>query len=75
MPTGQEIRRFEGHKRDVNTAIFSPDGQTIFTASEDGTARVWPSIEQLLELAESLVQRDTPEFNEEERIRFGVGEE
>ena len=31
----------KGHKRDVTTAEFSPDGQTIVTASCDYTAKLW----------------------------------
>jgi WD40 repeat protein/energy-coupling factor transporter ATP-binding protein EcfA2 len=30
-----------GHKGDVVSAIFSPDGLRVATASRDGTARVW----------------------------------
>ncbi len=40
-----------GHKDNVRGASFSPDGQHIVTASEDGTARLWDlSGEQLAEL-------------------------
>jgi hypothetical protein len=31
----------EGHSRSVYTAVFSPDGQRVVTASDDGTARLW----------------------------------
>ena len=32
--------KFE-HRKMVNTAVFSPDGQHILTASEDGMAKLW----------------------------------
>lgn len=31
----------QGHDAQVNSVEFSPDGQRIVTASDDGTARVW----------------------------------
>ncbi len=31
-----------GHTLGVTSAVFSPDGQRILTASEDGTAGLWP---------------------------------
>lgn len=36
---GRAILR--GHTAPVNSAQFSPDGQHVVTASDDGTARVW----------------------------------
>jgi WD40 repeat protein/serine/threonine protein kinase len=33
--------RFEGHTDIVHTAVFSPDGRTVLTASRDGSARLW----------------------------------
>jgi WD40 repeat protein len=29
------------HDGSVNSALFSPDGQRVVTASEDNTARLW----------------------------------
>jgi len=36
----------------VNSAIFSPDGEHILTASDDGTARLWDAIGQELAVLE-----------------------
>lgn len=37
----REVRTFSGHDNDVNTVRFSPDGQTVLTSSDDGTAGLW----------------------------------
>lgn len=37
-----------GHRGGVNSAVFSPDGKTIATASDDSTARLWLTSGQLL---------------------------
>ena len=39
--TGDEIRRFEGHRDFVRTANISPDGRRIFTVSSSHTGRLW----------------------------------
>jgi WD40 repeat protein len=39
--TGKETLELEGHEGTVNSAVFSPDGKRIVTASDDGTARIW----------------------------------
>jgi WD40 repeat protein len=36
-----EIRRFEGHTREVASVSVSPDGQYLLTASWDSTVRLW----------------------------------
>ena len=44
------------HGGAVTYAAFSPDGERVVTASEDGTARPWlVHLSDLLELAESLL--------------------
>jgi WD40 repeat protein len=40
-PTGQDLDEVNGHNGWVVSAVFSPDGSRVVTASHDGTARVW----------------------------------
>jgi WD40 repeat protein len=39
--TGESVRRFPGHRIDVNIVAFSEDGSMLATAGDDGVARVW----------------------------------
>lgn len=39
--TGKQLHRFTGHTARVRSAVFSPDGKLVLTASMDGTARTW----------------------------------
>lgn len=50
--TGQEIRRFSGHRDVVRAAALSPDAGRLLTGSADNSARLWDtrSGEQLLQL-------------------------
>lgn len=41
LPSGAEMPRLVGHKRDVAGISFSPDGRTLATISDDGTVRLW----------------------------------
>ena len=41
LPTGSELRRFDGHTAGVIAAVFSPDGRQVLTGSHDGSARLW----------------------------------
>jgi WD40 repeat protein len=41
VATGEALHTLAGHTDWVTSAAFSPDGQRVVTASDDGTARVW----------------------------------
>lgn len=41
LATEREIVRFDGHRGNVTAVIFSPDGETAFTAGTDETVRAW----------------------------------
>jgi WD40 repeat protein/serine/threonine protein kinase len=41
LATRQVVVEFRGHEREVEAAVFSPDGRSIITGSRDRTVRVW----------------------------------
>jgi WD40 repeat protein len=53
--SGQLIAILQGHTDKLETAVFSPDGQRIVTASADHTARVFRVV-TLSEIADLLAK-------------------
>ena len=41
--TGQGLKELKGHTKVINSAVFSPNGKYIVSASDDGTVRIWDS--------------------------------
>jgi WD40 repeat protein len=39
--SGEELHKFEGHTRSVNSLCWDPEGKRLASASEDGTIRIW----------------------------------
>ncbi|MGD1712485.1 WD40 repeat domain-containing protein, partial [Dapis sp. BLCC M172] len=45
----REINCLQGHEDEVNGVVFSPDGETIATASDDNTVKLWNQEGKLLQ--------------------------
>ncbi|MEP0840140.1 CHAT domain-containing protein [Coleofasciculus sp. FACHB-64] len=43
-----QLAVLQGHEYGINSAVFSPDGRQILTASGDGTAQLWDNQSNLL---------------------------
>jgi WD40 repeat protein len=38
---GEEVGRLAGHQTRINALVFTPDGKSLVSASDDGTALIW----------------------------------
>ncbi len=60
LATGKEIRRFVGHKWPVTAAGFTGDSSIIFSASRDGTVRIWDTTTgnpiQVIKISEPIIR-------------------
>jgi WD40 repeat protein len=58
--TGRTVGILDGHLDQVQSAVFSPDGDHIVTTSFDKTARIWrvfPTTRKLIDQAKQAVPR------------------
>ena len=52
---GNELTTLEGHEAAVESASFSPDGQTVVTTSWDNTAKLWNLEGEILQTLEGHI--------------------
>jgi WD40 repeat protein len=67
VETGKKIADLAGHQSYVVSAVFSPDGKKIVTASWDGTAKIWLTPEGIIDWLKTaniykLTQKDLVEL-------------
>jgi WD40 repeat protein len=41
VASGREVARWPGHEDAVTALLFSLDGQTLYSGSQDGTLKIW----------------------------------
>jgi WD40 repeat protein len=66
VATQQDLLHLVGHESDVNTARFSPDGESVVTASGDRSVRVWDG-----ETGEEIVRLSLDEEPLDAHFAFG----
>jgi WD40 repeat protein len=66
---GNVLVQLTGHEGDISTAMFSPDGKYIVTASRDMTAIIWPTPETIIDW---LKTAPIPKLTPEEKKELGI---
>ena len=61
VATGKLKAELRGHLEDISSLAFTPDGQTLLSASDDGTIRVWDVVPRA---KEKSAHPFAPELNE-----------
>jgi WD40 repeat protein/tetratricopeptide (TPR) repeat protein len=70
----RERNRFQGHGAGVNSISFSPNGQTLASASEDGTVKLWQSDGNQLQTLRGHGNRVTSlSFSPDEKTLISAG--
>jgi WD40 repeat protein len=72
---GNIIADLKGHRGTVVSVAFSPDGQRIVTFSKDGTAKIWPGLNEIMNLLSKNSHREKLTLNALAEIPIKLSEE
>lgn len=73
LADGRELRRLLDYDQPVVSVQFGPDGDSLLAVERSGRVRLWiVSIDELLALASSLIQRQPQVMTPQERSLYGV---
>jgi WD40 repeat protein len=59
VETGNEKAELRGHRKGISNLAFTPDGQTLLSASDDGTIRVWDLLPRAKEKSAHLIAQNS----------------